>query len=109
MLVAKQNIFTDDNLLTHSPFYVAYGQVIIRLTLFWKKRVRLYDSAEKSIHKTFLFVSCHRQHFFSYNLFIRKQQTFKNQMLETHHLVSSVISPVTNLVRVTDRRCNCRL
>jgi len=31
----------------------------------------------------------------SYDLFIRKQQTFKNQMLESHHLISSVISPVT--------------
>ena len=32
---------------------------------------------------------------FSYDLFIRKQQTFKNQMLESHHLISSVISPAT--------------
>jgi len=46
---------------------------------------------------------------FSYDLFKRKQQTFKNQMLESHHLISSVISPVTNLARATDRGCNCRL
>jgi len=32
---------------------------------------------------------------FSYHLFIRKQQTFKNQILESYHLISSVISPVT--------------
>jgi len=46
---------------------------------------------------------------FSYDLFVRKQQTFKNQMLESHHLISSVISPVANLARVTDWGCNCRL
>jgi len=32
---------------------------------------------------------------FSYNLFIRKQQAFKNQMREAHHLISSLVSPVT--------------
>jgi len=32
---------------------------------------------------------------FSYDLFIRKLQVLKNQMLEAHHLISSLISPVT--------------
>jgi len=30
-------------------------------------------------------------------------------MLEAHHLISSLISPVTILVRVTDRGCKRRL
>ena len=66
-----------------------------RLTLFWTKRVRPYDSAENSIHKTCLFVSCHRQHFVFLEFIYSKAANVQKWNARMHHHISSVISPVT--------------